>query len=146
MNPRISKTAAFVATLCLLSAGTAFAQNQNGGPQGGRNGDHDWQKGPPSVEEKLARISNALGLDDEQSLQMLELLQNQEQQRAALYEQTMALMGEEICAQRSAHEQAVLDILTTEQAEQFVAIKQSRNERRQARENRRGGGGLDCPE
>ena len=142
MNPRISKTAAFVATLCLLSAGTAFAQNQKGGPKH----DRDWQKGPPSVEEKLARISTALELSDEQSVQMLELLQAQEQQRAAMHEQTMALMGEEICAQRAAHEQAVLDILTAEQTEQFLEIKAARDERRQGRENRRGGGGLDCSE
>lgn len=138
-----SKTVAFIATICLLGAGSALAQNQ-GGPKGGPN-DRDWQKGPPSVEEKLARVSAALDLSDEQALQMLELLQNNEQQRRALREQTMALMGDEVCAQRRAHEQAMLDILTPEQVEIFYEIMAQREERRMNREARRGGG-LECPE
>lgn len=145
MNTRFSKTVAFVATLCLLGAGSALAQNQ-GGPKGGPNHDRDWQKGPPSVEEKLARVSAALDLSDEQALQMLEILQANEQQRTALREQTMALMGDEICAQRSAHEQAVLDILTAEQVEIYTEIKAQREERMLNRGKRRGGGGLECPE
>ena len=85
MNTRLSKTITILAVVSLLTAGSALAQRQNG--------DRDWQKGPPSVEEKLARISAALGRDDQQAVDMFFVLQEQEQYKAALHEQTMALMG-----------------------------------------------------
>ena len=107
MNTRLTKTASILAVVSLLAAGSAFAEKQHGG--------RDWQKGPPSVEERLARISAALDLNDEQSLEMLAILQEQEENKAALHEQMMELMGPEICAQRAQTEEAILGILTAEQ-------------------------------
>ena len=137
MNTRLSKTITILAIVSLLSAGSAFAQKQN-------NGDRDWQKGPPTVEEKLARISAALGLDDAQSVAMLVVLQEQEQTRIRLHEETMALMGPEICADRAATESAILEILTAEQAELFLQMKEERKGKANDRRSGNRGGGLDC--
>jgi len=137
MNTRFSKTIMALAIVCLLSAGNAFAQKQNGG--------RDWQT-TPSVEDKLARISGALDLSDEQSMEMLQILQEQERQRLALHEQTMALMGPEICAQRANHEEAILAILTAEQAGLFQQHTEQRRDRAGRKGSSRGANGPDCPD
>ncbi len=134
MNTRLKKVVLISATLCLLASGSALAQKQRG--ESGRHG------GPPSVEQKLARISQALDLSDEQAVQMLVVLQEQEEGRAALREQSMALLGPEICAQRLEAEEATLAILTMEQAELFLEM----TERRRQKGGRRGHDGPDCTE
>jgi hypothetical protein len=130
MNIRLSKMISILAIVSLLSAGSVLAQNQKGDRE-------DWQKGPPSVEERLARISAVLNLDSQQSLEMHTLLAEQAEHRAALHEQTMAMLGPEICAQRAEQEEAMLAILDSEQTELFMQIKQER----QANANRKGRGG-----
>jgi len=137
MNSRLSKTISILAIISLLTAGSALAQK--------KQGERDWQKGPPSVEEKLARISEALNLNDEQSLEMLTVLQQQAENRAALHEQTMALMGPEICAQKAAAEESILAILDEEQTELFLQIRVERELK--ARQRERAGkrrSNLDC--
>lgn len=130
MNTRFKKTLIILTLSGLLVSAGAFAQKGPG--PGGYDG--DWLRGhKPTVEERLARISEALDLTPEQSVQMLQVLQEQEQQRLALHEETMALMGEKICAQRETHELAVLDILTAEQAELFLEHQAQRHERARAR-------------
>ena len=119
MNTRLSKMVSIFAIVSLLTAGSVLAQNQKGDRE-------DWQNGPPTAEEKLARISTALNLSGDQSREMLRLLQDQEDKRAALHEQTMLLMGPEICAQRAANEEAMLAILDAEQTELFLQIKEQR--------------------
>lgn len=139
MKNRLSSTIALIALAGLIASGSATAQNPP------RDRDRDWHKGPPSVEQKLARISAALDLSDEQSVQMLGILQEQEQKRAALHEQSMALLGPEICAQRNEAEEAVLSILDEEQAARYFELRQQREERAGQRERRRERkGGLDC--
>ena len=130
MNTRLSRMISILAIISLLSAGSAFAQNQKGDRD-------DWQKGPPSVEERLARISAALNLDSQQSLEMHALMQEQAENQAAIHEQAMAMLGPEICAQRAEHEAAMLTILDPDQTELFMQIKQER----QAKANRKGRGG-----
>ena len=130
MNTRLSKMISILAIVSLLSAGSVLAQNQKGGME-------DWQKGPTSVEERLARISAALNLDSQQSLEMHVLMQEQVENRATIHEQAMAMLGPEICAQRAEHEAAMLDILDSDQTELFMQIKQER----QANANRKGRGG-----
>lgn len=137
MNTVLKKTVLISALLCLMASGSVLAQKQQGG--------RDWQGGPPSVEQKLARISEALDLSDEQSVQMLVVLQEQEASRIALHEQSMALLGPEICAQRLETEESILAILTPEQADQFLEMAEQR--RQKAGNRDRGGknrGGLDC--
>ena len=119
MNTRLSKLVSIIAMVSLLTAGSVLAQNQKGGRE-------DWQNGTPTAEEKLAQISAALNLSGDQSREMLRLLQDQEEKRAALHEQTMMLLGPEICAQRVENEEAMLAILNAEQTELFLQIKEHR--------------------
>lgn len=128
-----------LAITSLLMTGGAIAQNQKG--------ERDWHKGPPSVEEKLARISEALDLSDEQSLEMLAVLQQQENHRQAMHDRTMELMGEEICAQRAQSETSILAILDDDQAELFLKMKEERKARAGDRKrSRKGQEPLDCSE
>ena len=134
MNTRLTRTVSILAVVSLLAAGSAFAEKQHGG--------RDWQKGPPSVEERLARISAALDLSDEQSLEMLAILQEQEENKAALHEQMMEMMGPEICAQRAQTEEAILGTLTAEQTELYLQIREDR----QGKSRRKGHGGNAEPD
>jgi len=139
MKPFLTPLVTILAIGSLLMAGGAIAQNQKG--------ERDWLNGPPSVEEKLARISEALDLSDEQSLEMLAVLQQQENDRQAMHDQTMELMGEEICAQRAQTETSILAILDDDQAELFLQMKEERKahagERKRSRKGREP---LDCSE
>jgi len=137
MHTRLSNIATILAIASLLAAGSALAQNQKN--------KRDWQSAPPSVEEKLAHISAALDLSDEQSVEMLVVLQEQKEKRVLLHEQSMALMGPEICAHKYETEEAILAILTPEQTETFLQIREERQDK--AHEQKRGGrnrGDLDC--
>jgi hypothetical protein len=139
MNKHLSKMVSILAVVSLLSAGSTLAQNQRGDTE-------VWQKGPPTAEEKLAQISAALNLSGNQSQEMLRLLQEQGEQGAALHEQTMMLMGPEICAQRAENEEAILAILDAEQTELFLQTKEQRKQANTKRKGRRGNGmgELDC--
>ncbi len=134
MKTRLATAITVLAMASLLSAGSAFADNQQR--------DRDWQKGPPSVEQKLARISDALDLSDEQSAQMLRILQQQEQAKRARHDEIMALMGPEICAQRAEAEDAILSILDEEQTALYLEIRQERGNKH--RRQGRAGDPLDC--
>ena len=139
MNTFLKTTASVIALTGLLAASNALAQTPKG--------DRDWQKGPTSVEEKLARISGALDLSDEQSAEMLALLQQQEKNRQDLHDRTMAIMGAEICAQKALAEEEILSILDTDQAELFLQMKADRQARGGDRNrSRKGRGDLDCTE
>jgi len=129
MKTRLSTAITALAIASLLAAGSAFADNQQR--------DRDWQKGPPSAEQKLARISDALNLSDEQSAQMLRILQQQELTKRARHDEIMALMGPEICAQRAEAEDAILSILDEEQTALYLETRQQRQERGY-RHNRQG--------
>ena len=139
MNTRLSKMVSILAIASLLTAGSVLAQN--------RQSDNDWQKGPPTAEEKLARISAALNLSGDQSQEMLRVLQEQGEKGAALYEQTMMLMGPEICAQRAENEEAILAILDADQTELFLQMKEQRRADAANTRNRNAKrmGELDCP-
>ena len=139
MNTRLSKTVSILAIASLLTAGSVLAQN--------RQSDNDWQKGPPTAEEKLARISAALNLSGDQSQEMLRVLQEQAEKGAALHEQTMMIMGPEICAQRAENEEAILAILDADQTELFLQMKEQRRADAANTRNRNAKrmGELDCP-
>jgi len=122
----------------LLVAGNALA--------GHPKEDRGWHKGPPSPEKQLAQINEALDLSDEQSAEMLAILQDAEKSREILHEQTMAIMGKEICAQKAQTEESILSVLDAEQAETFLQMKDQRAERAKGRRsgNRHGWGSPDC--
>mgnify|MGYP001812420880 FL=1 len=136
MNVFSRKSAMVLAVLFLLTSGAVAAQNTEGG--------REWKQGPPSVEDMLARMSEALELSDEQAVEMLVVLQQHAAEKAAMHEQTMALMGPEICAQRASAEEDILAILTPEQTEQFLQIREDRKARAEERNSGRGRNRHDC--
>lgn len=139
MKTLLSKTLTVLTAASLLFSGHALAQS--------REAERDWHKGPPSVESRLAHISEALDLSDEQALDMLRILQEQEQNRAAIHEQTMALMAPEICAQRAEAEEAILSILDEEQTARFLEIQEERQARAKSKNRKRmRSGELNCPD
>jgi hypothetical protein len=125
-----------LSVICLLASGTALAQNPDH--------DHDWKRPPPSPEAKLARLSEHLDLSNEQSSALLVVLQQNAEDRAALHDQTMAIMGPEICAQRADAEEAILAILTEEQALQLQQMKEEQRGKAIERDHSRGQSRPDC--
>ena len=117
----------------LLTAGTAQAQAQRS--------DRPWHPGPRGAEEQLVHLDQALDLTDEQSLQMLELLQAAEAEREDLHTRAMESFQPEICALRQNTEAEILSILTPEQAAAFQQLQEERAHRRQGRR----GPMPDCP-
>jgi hypothetical protein len=134
MKTSVKKTVTIMAVVSLLAAGSALAQRKDEG--------RDWPHHPPSAEQQLMRLSSALNLDSEQSVQLLVVLQEQAENRAALRQQVMELVGPEMCAQKADFEDSVLGILNEEQTEQFLSLQ---DERRDKRDDRRRGD-MDCPQ
>ena len=90
---------AFLAALMVagvLSTTAALAQAERS--------DRYWHHGPPGAERQLAHLDQALDLTDEQSLQLLEVLQAAESERAELHERVMESLKPEICALKQSTE------------------------------------------
>ena len=142
MKTFLKPVVSVLAITSLLVAGSAFAQYQKGEKSWSEK---EWYKGPPSVEQKLARLSEALDLSDEQSAEMLAVLQEQERTRQALHDRTMELMGDEICAHKAQSEEEILSILDAEQTELFLQMREEHqfraNDRSRSRKVR---DPLDC--
>ena len=150
MHTRFSKSVLGLAAASLLFAGSTMAGNGYGGGNsdnagqgnGNFNSDTDQRGGPAN---RMARISAALGLSEQQEMDLLELFHEQDQERARIHADVMEAFGDSICAQRRDHQEALIDILTPEQ----YALHQELMEQRAAnRGNRRGGrgmGNVDCP-
>ncbi len=130
--------AAFVLA-ALLPAVAALAQAERS--------DRFWHHGPPGAERQLAHLDRALNLTDEQSLQLLEVLQVAEAERAALHDRIMESLRPDLCALKQSTEAEILAILTPEQAETFQQLHQERAGRHEDRHaGRHGEPALDCPE
>jgi hypothetical protein len=136
MKTYLKNFAVSLIALGIMASGTAVAQNEDGG--------RDWRQGPPSVEDVLARLSEALDLSDQQSVDLLVVLQGHAAERADLHEQSMALIGPEICAQKASAEEDILAILTPDQVEQFLALKELRKAKATGRKRGKGPRGPDC--
>jgi len=121
----------------ILTTGAALA-----GPPGD---DGPWRMGPPDAEQRLARLSQELGLDREQSRQMLELLQAAEADHEALRARFFEQAGPEICAIRQTTEAEILALLTPEQAELYQLLREENAERRNHQRHSRIGAFPDCP-
>ncbi|MFC1689196.1 hypothetical protein ACFL07_05985 [Pseudomonadota bacterium] len=136
MKSFFKNTALVLTVLGLMASGSAVAEKGDGG--------RDWKQGPPSVEDVLARMSETLDLSNQQAIDLLVVLQQHAAERNALHEQTMVIMGPEICAQQEAAEDDVLAILTSEQAEQFMLLKEERRTKAAERAHRKGKNRPDC--
>jgi Spy/CpxP family protein refolding chaperone len=139
MNHKKPALLAILLLTGLLSAMAALAQAERS--------DRFWRHGPPDAEQQLAHLDRALGLTDEQSLQLLEVLQGAEAERAVLHDRVMESLGPEICALQQSTEAEILAILTPEQAESFAQMRLDRPGRHKGRHaGRHGGPALDCPQ
>ena len=126
------------ALAALLPAAAALAQAERT--------EHFWHHGPPGAERQLAHLDRALELTDEQSLQLLEVLQVAEAERAALHERIMESLHPDLCALKQSTEEEILAILTPEQAETFQQLHEERANRHEERHaGRHGRPALDCP-
>ena len=66
-------------------------------------------------------------MSEEQSVEMLLILQERERQRTALRDQAMAFMNPEICALGMQHEEDFLVIPNEDRAELFHQIRDERS-------------------
>ena len=136
MKSRLLSSITILAVSGLLLSSHALAHKNHG--------NRDVFTGPPSAEEKLARISEALDLSNEQAVQMLVVFQDKESKSRALHEETLLLMGPEICALRSETEEDILSILTPEQAELFLQQKVDRQSAAGEKRKGKSKGHIDC--
>jgi len=126
--------------IALLPASLLQAQNSQ-----------TWRNGPPDAETRVARLTTALELSDEQSADLLEFFQDLDQERMALREQMIQEMAPQICAHRADTEAELARILNQDQLalmEELKANRQQRSQRnRQNRNTRRDWQGMpdiDC--
>ncbi len=59
--------------------------------------DQGWRQGPPDAEMRVARLTRALELSDEQSLELLKVFQAIDAERQALRQQATLQMTPQIC-------------------------------------------------
>lgn len=139
---------AILSLSALLFAAGAMAEPPRGDGPGG-----EWHHGPRGAEQQLSRLDQVLDLSDEQSAELLTVLQAAEAERLALHERVMTEFRPEMCALVQQADADILAVLTPEQAESY---RQMQEERRQRQEGGRDGGrdgdrgrrfaDLDCAE
>lgn len=121
MNKLATNRTLLITLATVLLCGTALAQ----AGQQERRGFH----GPPGAEQRLAMLNERLDLSDEQSVQILQVLQEAETEREALQQRIMEQMKPEMCAQMVATEEEIRAALTEDQAERFEQLRESRGSR-----------------
>jgi len=133
----INKLLVVFVTSLLLATSVAAQQNR------GDRGDQGNHYGPPDAETRVARMTGLLDLSDEQSAQMLEIMQEVDAERAALHNQAFRQIEPEVCALQLSVEAQLRNILT---ADQMAILDERKSERGQARSHNKhnGMGPLDC--
>jgi len=107
-HTKLIKTRYLASTLALflLATGTVLAQ-----PEGKR---HD--RKPPDIEQRLERLSEELGLSEDQAAQLKSVMEASAAERKALKDKYEAQIKPEMCALHEATMEQVREILTPEQA------------------------------
>lgn len=98
-----------LAGLLICSAAIAGAPGHDRGKHHGKFG----------AEQQLSRMQRALDLSDDQTVELLVILQAAEEERRATFERVMEEVKPEICAQRDMTHSEILEVLTAEQAAEF---------------------------
>ena len=96
-----------------------------------------WQQGPPDAETRIARLTPALDLSDEQSVELLAFFQSMDLERRALREQMIQEMAPQICAHRADTEAELARILSREQLALMEELKANRQQRGQGKRQNR---------
>lgn len=142
MKRKIFNSSLILVATTLLIAGNTFAQHERGGRDahgGGYGGSH----GPHDAETRVAHMSRQLDLSDEQSVQLLLVMQAAEEEREALRERIIEQMEPELCALQLDTESEISNILTEDQQAEMEAMRQERDGKQRGRPAR-GMGKLDC--
>ncbi len=105
--------------------------------------DRAGQHGPPDAETRVAHLTRALDLTDQQSAELLEVFQAVDEEREALRQQARLQMKPQICELQLATEAEVSRILDEKQAAKLEDIKAGQKPAR-ARGDRLGMHELDC--
>ncbi len=93
--------------------------------------------GPPDAETRVAHLTSALDLSDEQSAELLAFFQTMDQERLALREQMIQEMAPQICALRADTEAELARILSQEQLALMEELKANRQQRGQGKRHNR---------
>lgn len=136
MNQKIRLTPIALALSGMLIAGSAMA----GEPKGDRSRHH----GPGGAEKQLAHMDEELDLSDEQSAELLVVLQAAEAERQALHDRLWEQLKPEICAHMETTHAEIEAVLTPQQAEQFEEMIAERKDRFAGHGRRGGMSNLDC--
>ena len=139
MNQKLRIIPVAMALSGILAAGAVIA---GGHPESDRKG----HSGPPSAERQVARLEHALDLSDQQSAELLTILQAAEEERQAMHQRVMEQLRPEVCAQMQATHEEILDVLTPEQAEEFDQMMAERKDRFHDRSHRGGMPDFNCDE
>lgn len=99
--------------------------------------------GPPDAEMRIAHLTRALDLSDEQSAELLEVFQAVDEERQALRQQAMQQMKPKICELQLATEAEINRILDDEQLAGLEEIKADKKSQH-SRGGWRGTHDLDC--
>ena len=133
MNHLNTKLLIATISLALLPLSSALAQPERG-----------MHNGPPDAEMRVAHLTRALNLSNEQSAQLLEVFQAVDEERGALREQAMQQMKPQICELRLATENEIQSILSQDQLNQLEDIKTERRKPRHSRGDWQNMTELDC--
>lgn len=142
MKNHLFTSPAILSLGALMFAASAMAEPPRGNGPGG-----EWHHGPPGAEQQLSRLDQALDLSDEQSAELLAVLQAAEAGRQALHERVMAELRPEICTLMQDTDADILAVLTPEQAATWQQMKEERRQRQNGGQDGGRGhrfGDLDC--
>jgi len=135
MNTPSFKTLLLVSLATVLISGSTLAQYERG--------DRGRHHGPPDAETRVAHMTKSLDLTDEQSAELLQLMQAVDLEREALHQKMMNQMEPEICDLQLRVEADTISILTDEQLAMYESRKDGRGSKRGEHE-RHGMRNLDC--
>ena len=140
MNALSTKTLFIITAATLLFASAAAAQNSQG--DRGNGVDRRAHHGAADAEARVAHMTQLLGLSDDQSAELLEILQAVDQERMALHEQAFQAVEPEICALQLHVAEEIRTILTEDQLAVIEARKREHENDRFGKSWR--GMHLDC--
>ena len=129
------KTLLIISAISLLLTGATAAQHD-----GGSRGKHH---GPRDAETRVAHMTRALELSDEQSAELLEVLQAVDEEREALHQKALQQMEPEICALQLGVQAELERILNDDQ---LAALETRKSQHEQAGDEKgwRGMHNRDC--
>jgi hypothetical protein len=100
-------------------------------------------RGQPGAEMRVAHLTRALNLSDQQSADLLEVFQAVDEERKALRQQAAQQIKPQICELQQATKDEISRILDEEQLAKLEEIKSGREQKREGRGGR-GMRDVDC--